>query len=128
MSQPTGLAEIDAALRNDLTIDITTIGAKSGKPRRIEIWFLHVNDRFFITGTPGPRHWLANMRANPRITFHLKESVQADLPAEAREVTDLDDREMVMDAAASAWYIDQAGREDMVDHAPLVEIHFDQQA
>ena len=34
------------------------------------------------------RAWLHNLRADPRLTFHLKQLVQADLPATAREITD----------------------------------------
>ena len=30
--------EVRDALERDLTIDITTIGRRSGEPRRIEIW------------------------------------------------------------------------------------------
>ena len=72
------------ALEQDETIDITTTGRKSGQPRRTEIWFRRVRGRTYITGTPGPRDWYVNMLADPRFIFHLKESVQADLPARAR--------------------------------------------
>ncbi|NNF69098.1 MAG: nitroreductase family deazaflavin-dependent oxidoreductase, partial [Acidimicrobiia bacterium] len=68
------------ALRTDLTIDITTVGRVSGEPRRTEIWFRNLDDQVYITGTPGPRDWYANLVANPSFTFHLKESVTADLP------------------------------------------------
>ena len=74
-------SKIQQALDRDLTIDITTYGRKSGQPRRVEIWFKRVGGRTYITGTPGPRGWYANMLARPEIIFHLKESVQADLPA-----------------------------------------------
>ena len=33
--------EIRKALEKDRTIDIITIGAKSGLPRKIEIWFTY---------------------------------------------------------------------------------------
>ena len=42
-------------LADDPTIDITTIGRRSGLPRRVEIWMMDVDGRFFITGTPGRR-------------------------------------------------------------------------
>jgi hypothetical protein len=44
--------EIRKALENESTIDIITIGEKSGLPRRIEIWFNYVNGRIIICGTP----------------------------------------------------------------------------
>jgi len=42
----------------------------------------------YITGSPGRRDWYANLLANPRFTFHLKRSAQADLPARATPVLD----------------------------------------
>jgi hypothetical protein len=59
-------------LRDDPTVDITTTGRRSGQPRRIEIWMLDVDGRFFITGTPGRRDWLANVIAYPDLVVHLK--------------------------------------------------------
>ena len=44
---------VRAELADDLTVDITTTGRTSGLPRRIEIWMLDVDGRFFITGTTG---------------------------------------------------------------------------
>ena len=70
---------VAAALANDLVIDITTIGRTSGEPKRLEIWFHNVDDRYYVTGRPGPRSWYANVLTNPSLTFHLKESTEADL-------------------------------------------------
>ena len=42
-------------LASHRTIDLTTFGRRSGLPRRIEIWWFQVDDRFVITGTPGRR-------------------------------------------------------------------------
>ena len=44
---------IKRALAQDQVIDITTIGRKSSRPRRIEIWFHRWNGRTYITGLPG---------------------------------------------------------------------------
>jgi len=95
---------IRSALQTDMTIDITTTGRKSGEPRRIEIWFLNIDDEIYITGTPSPRDWLANLAANPDFTFHLKESVTADLPAHATVVRDVAERRRVFEAATASWY------------------------
>ena len=74
-------------------IDITTVGAKSGQERRIEINFIHLDGRYFITGRPGrKRDWQANLRANPEFTVHLKGTNHADIPAQARLITDADER------------------------------------
>lgn len=61
--------KIRRALQTDDTIDITTVGRKSGEPRRIEIWFRQVDGRIYITGTPGTRDWYANLLHNPISPF-----------------------------------------------------------
>jgi hypothetical protein len=127
--------QIRTALLRDLTIDIVTIGAKSGLPRRTEIWFVNINGRIIICGTPnaeggkGPRmrrDWLANLRANPEFTFCLKESVKAELPARAVEIVDVEDRRYLMSAPQTKWYRDEVDSvEDLVRGSPIVEVFFD---
>jgi len=90
------------ALEHDRTIDITTTGRQSGRPRRVEIWFHRLGDRLYITGTPGRRDWYANLKAHPEFTFHLKESAQADLPARARPVEDPAERRPILGAILEA--------------------------
>lgn len=117
--------KIQQALAQDETIDITTIGRKSQQPRRIEIWFRQVDGHTYITGTPGPRDWFANLQANPNFTFHLKESIQADLPARARVIDDPAERRQILSAPAMAWYHDQVDSIDaLVAGSPLVEVLF----
>jgi deazaflavin-dependent oxidoreductase (nitroreductase family) len=118
----TGDDSIDAALEADLTIDITTIGRRSGQPRRIEIWFLNVGGRIYITGTPGPRDWYANLTTNPEFMFHLKESTTADLVGVASPVSDPEVRRRVLSDMAAQWYRGQADLDDLVESAPLVEV------
>ncbi len=86
---------VQRALENDLVIDITTTGKKTGRPRRKEIWFHNIGGELYITGTPGRRDWYANMIANPEFTFHLKQSTRADLPARATPVLDTARRQEV---------------------------------
>jgi len=114
-----------AALATDLTVDITTTGRRTGEPRRLEIWLLCVDDRFFITGTPGPRGWLANLRADPAITVHLKQRVRADLPARAQVVEDEATRRLVLSDPAASWYRGQAPLETLLERSPMVELLFD---
>ena len=116
---------VAAALAEDLVIDITTTGRGSGEPRRIEIWYHVVDGRYYITGRPGPRSWYANLLAEPRLTFHLKESAQADLPATARAVTDTaEKRRVFLGAPKLAEYIDEANVQQWVEGSPLVEVVF----
>jgi deazaflavin-dependent oxidoreductase (nitroreductase family) len=116
---------VRAALANDLTVDITTTGRRSGEPRRMEIWMLHIDGRSFITGTPGQRDWLANLRAEPRLTVHLKQRVPADLPAVARVVSDEPTRRLVLGHEAASWYRSQAPLDVLVAQAPMVELTFE---
>ena len=118
--------EIEKALASDLTIDITTTDRISGTPRRIEIWFHRSGGRYIITGTPGRRNWYANLRANPRFTFHLKESAKADLPATAVPVTDPDERRKLLLGASSIWNRpNRTNVDEWVRGSPLVEVVFD---
>jgi len=111
-------------LRHGHTIDITTIGRRSGEPRRIEIVFHSFDGRLYISGMPSPRTraWLHNLRANPRLTFHLKQLIQADLPATAREITDPAERHEVLAKVAKVWRRDP---EQMERFSPLVEVTID---
>jgi len=116
-------SKIEQALATDQVIDITTIGRKSGQPRRIEIWFHNLDGRLYITGTPGrPRDWLANMLAHPDFTFHLKESTQADLPARAVPITEAGERRAVLTAILQKLGRDEANVEEWVAGSPLVEV------
>jgi deazaflavin-dependent oxidoreductase (nitroreductase family) len=80
------------ALERDTLIDITTTGRRTGMPRRTEIWFHYQDGRVLITGSPGPRGWYANMRANPNFTWHFKQSLTRDIPAVATPITDEGER------------------------------------
>jgi hypothetical protein len=128
--------EIKRALETDLTIDIITTGAKTGLQRRTEIWFMNIDGRIIICGTPKadertgnytPRDWLANLKTNPDFTFCLKESINAELKARAVEVVDVEDRRYLMSALETQWYRGQVDSiDDLVSHSPIVEIFFDE--
>ena len=85
---------------------------------------LHIDGRYFITGTPGPRDWLANLAAHPDFTVHLKQRVHADLPARAALVTDRETRRTVLAHAAATWYRGEAALDDLVSSSPMVEVTF----
>jgi deazaflavin-dependent oxidoreductase (nitroreductase family) len=116
---------IRAALERGHTIDITTTGRRSGGPRRIEIVFHNIDGRIYISGVPSPRKrsWLANLEADPHLTFHLKGRVPADLPATARVITDEGERRDVLQHVARNWRRNDV--ETMVRYSPLIEVTFD---
>jgi len=103
------------------TIDITTFGRRSGLPRRMEIWWFRVEDRFIITGTPGRRDWLANIRANPRLVVHVAGN---DLEATASFVEDRQFRRTVFTQPHTSWYRTQEQLDELVASAPMIEVHF----
>lgn len=125
MQSPATDDRISRALSHGHLIDITTTGRRSGLPRRIELVFHAIDGRVVLSGMPRakPRAWLLNLRTDPRLTFHLKGPVSADLPAIAREITEPGDRRRVMDRVAANW--NRSDLERMLAQSPLVEVVFD---
>ena len=114
---------IRRALGRGHTIDITTTGRRTGKPRRIELVFHNIDGRLVISGSPNPRTrgWIYNLEADPHLTFHLKRGVVADLPATARVITDPTERR-----AIAEWVTTHAWRnqdvEAMTAYSPMIEV------
>jgi deazaflavin-dependent oxidoreductase (nitroreductase family) len=115
---------IKRALARGHTIDITTTGRRTGLPRRIELVFHNFDGRLFISGQPSTRKrsWIANLEADPRLTFHLKGPVaSADLPATARVITDETERRAILTLVAAAWR--RRDLDEMVANSPLIEVN-----
>jgi deazaflavin-dependent oxidoreductase (nitroreductase family) len=114
------------------TIGITTLGARSGAARRVEVWLHRVDGRWYLTGTPVPRNWYANLRAHPRFTVHLKHGITADLRATARPVDEPTRRRVitaVLDLQDRPEIGPRLSRRQNAEHwfafSPLVEVLFD---
>ena len=116
--------KIAHALKTDSLIDITTVGRKTRKPHKIEIAFHHLDGSLYISGLPGHRDWYANLVAHPQFTFHLKQSAQVDMPAQAIPITDETVRRQVLSKITAEW-----GRQDdletFVTNSPLVQVQFE---
>ncbi len=113
---------IQQALSRPGIIDITTTGRISGEALRVEIVYHVFDGRIYISGIPNAhkkRAWLANLEANPVMTFHLKGPVAADLLATARVITDPTERRAVLEQVARVWRRDP---ETMIAHSPLIEV------
>lgn len=113
------------------TIDITTLGRRSGVPRRVEVWLHRVDGRWYLTGMPVPRNWYANLRANPRFVVHLKHGVTVDLPATARPVDEATRRRVITTILDLQTRPEIAARvpgrqdtDEWLAHSPLVEVVF----
>jgi deazaflavin-dependent oxidoreductase (nitroreductase family) len=126
---------IDASsTMEDRTIDITTTGRHSGRPRRIEIVFYRLDGDIYLSGIPAPttRDWLANLAAHPQFSFHLKHDVVADLPATATIIVDPAERRRVLAAFVeefnrrygpdSPW--PEAVLDEWVEGSPLAKVTF----
>ena len=113
---------IAGALAHGHTIDITTTGRRTRVPRRIEIVFHNLDGRIYISGIPNPhrrRAWLLNLEADPRLTFHLKGAVVADLAGTARVITEPGERWPIIQRIARIWRRDPS---EMQAHSPLIEV------
>ena len=108
-----------AQLASTLTVDLTTIGRRSKMLRTIEIWWFHVEDRFIITGTPGKRDWLANIRQSPEVVISSPHGV---FTGTAIEIHDRSFRRRIFTHPDLRWYTTQEGLEALVIGAPMVEI------
>ncbi len=104
------------------TCDLSTVGRRSGEVRRVETWYVVVDGRIVVTGTPGTRGWLANLRHHPTAVLHLRDP-ERDLSVTAHEVTERADRLRVVEEAwrLQPWYAEQPfSAEDWVAHSPMV--------
>ena len=128
------LALTPASTAWERTAEITTIGARSGLPRRIEIWFYRVGDTNYLSGMPAPTpDWFRNLEAIPHFTLHLKHGAQATLGATAHPVTDEAERRRVFTAiVADLNQPANPGRirqptsvQEWLDGSVLVRIEFD---
>jgi hypothetical protein len=127
-------ADVAAALEIDRdsssrerTVDITTVGRRSGEARRIETWFYRVDGTVYLSGLPGKRGWAANLEAEPAFTFHLKNGVRADLPARATRIDDEAERRRILGSVIEEFASRGVDRnlEEWVAGAPLFAVAFD---
>jgi len=116
--------QVRYALEQGGVIDISTRGRSTGQRRRIEIRFHYIEGQVYITGRPPRRRaWYANLLAHPEFTFHLKESIQADLPAKATPILDQVRRRAIIVAIHQKRGVYQ-DVEAWVEHSPLVAVEF----
>ncbi|NHZ71014.1 MAG: nitroreductase family deazaflavin-dependent oxidoreductase [Proteobacteria bacterium] len=115
----TAIHDTIETLKSIQTIDLTTTGRRSGKRRTIEIWWFHVDGRFIITGTPGPRDWYANVLSDPAIEISTNGSVYS---ATAAPILDEHERRVVFSDQLTSWYTTQEELDILIATAPMIEV------
>ena len=106
--------------------DITTTGRKTGKPRRIEIYFHQFDGVYYLTGRHGPkRDWEANILDHPEFTLHLKRGISADVQVVGAGEPDADERGRILRRALIENWNSEPDRVDAslhkwVDSSPFI--------
>ncbi|MCH8849175.1 MAG: nitroreductase family deazaflavin-dependent oxidoreductase [Chloroflexi bacterium] len=114
---------IRLALDSDRLVDITTTGRNTGKQHRIEVALRHLDGQIYLSNSPGPRDWAANLLAKPELTYHLKQSAQIDVAARATPITDVDEkRKLLTDILAKEDHLDQLEARMEGSHLFRVEV------
>jgi hypothetical protein len=55
---------------------LTTLGWKTDKQHRIEIWFVEYNGRYYIISERlEGAHWVQNIKHNPTVSFSINDKV-----------------------------------------------------
>ena len=89
--------DVKAALDRGGIADITTIGRKTGLPRRLEIFFHQFDGEYYLTGRHGrKRDWEANIITNPEFILHLKRGITADVPVVGEPEPDAEKRAAIL--------------------------------
>jgi deazaflavin-dependent oxidoreductase (nitroreductase family) len=74
---------------------LTTRGRRTGRPRRIEIWFVEHGGRHYVVAEGRERAgWVRNLRVHPEVSFSLGDSSDRERVVPARRA-----RARVVDAA-----------------------------
>jgi deazaflavin-dependent oxidoreductase (nitroreductase family) len=93
--------EVLADHAHDECCDVTTVGRRTGRPHRIEIWFGVIDGTMYLISGNGERaDWYRNALADPRVSVDLGAHTFA---ASARAVTDADERRRVGDVMAAKY-------------------------
>jgi len=67
---------------------LTTLGRKTGQPRRVTIWFALGSGTVYLTGSKSVPHWCKNIRANGKVVLEIG---RERLEGSARVIDDADE-------------------------------------
>ena len=105
-AQENGFQDALAQVANESTLEITTIGRKSGQPRATPIWFVYDQGTLYIqSGKDGKTHWYRNLQKNPQMQLKIG---QLTLAGKAQFVTDTAEIAKVHDLFRSKYALARA--------------------
>lgn len=107
---------------------LTTIGRRTGRPHRIEIWFAAENGRvYLLSGGRDRSDWVRNLQANARVTIELGDETRAGRARvlQAGTVEDHRARELLVGKYGQGDNLDDWGRTSL---AVVIEFSADTQA
>lgn len=100
-AQENRLQDALAQVADESTLEITTTGRKSGKPRTKPIWFIYDQGALYIqSGQDGKTHWYRNLQKTPQMRLKIG---QLTLTGRAQFVTDTATSERVHDLFRSKY-------------------------
>jgi deazaflavin-dependent oxidoreductase (nitroreductase family) len=71
---------------------LTTRGRRTGRPREIEIWFTHHEDRFYVIAEYDTSNWVKNLQTDPAVQVRV---ASKSFAAQARILAVESDGELV---------------------------------
>ena len=105
---------------DDDCIDVTTIGRRSGRAHRVEIWFGLLDDVVYLISGNGPSaDWYRNALAAGSAVVHV---AGVDVPVAATDVTDIDERRRVGELMAAKYSWDGDPSIGLTRHAWCYEV------
>ena len=105
-AQENRLQDALAQVADESTLEITTTGRKSGKPRTTPIWFVYDQGALYIqSGKEGKTHWYRNLQKNPQMQLKIGQLI---LTGKAQFVTDTAESEKVHDLFRSKYALARA--------------------
>jgi deazaflavin-dependent oxidoreductase (nitroreductase family) len=114
---------LDDDLRAARECRLITNGRTSGRPRRIELWFAAVGDRWFaLAGGRDRAHWVRNLRTDPRAQVEIRGRT---FEGTARVIEGTDDDPIARDAIAAKY--GRRGLEDWLQASLPVAIDLDRE-
>lgn len=67
-----GTADDLRAVADQSTVELTTVGRRSGQPRTVTIWFVVDASRLYVqAGSGGSADWYRNLAANPALSLRI---------------------------------------------------------